>query len=60
MATSDQASERMVSISINIRAGSIPQSIARELEDRIRDVADDYQGVTVAATQDAERPSLRP
>lgn len=60
MAANPQGDERKVSVSINIRAGSIPQSVARELEDRIRDVADDYPGVQVAATQDAERPTLRP
>jgi hypothetical protein len=60
MANGDQAQERKVSVSINIRVGSMTQSQAIELENKLRDVADDYPGVEVSASYGSERPNLRP
>lgn len=59
MANGDQTQERKVSVSINIRTGSMTQSQALELENKIRDVCDDYPGVDVSITHGSERPSFR-
>jgi len=59
MVTDDPA-KRKVSVSINIRAGSMTQAEAQELEDKIRDVADDYPTTEVQASRGPERPSFRP
>jgi len=60
MAIDNQNTERKVSVSINIRASSMSQSQALELENKLRDICDDYQGVDVSAQYGNERPSLRP
>lgn len=59
MATNDQKPERKVSLSISIRVNSMTQEEAQTLEERIRDVADDYTGVEVSATRGTERQSPR-
>lgn len=59
MATNEKPQERRVSLSISIRAGSMTQQQAQELEDKIRDICDDYAGVDVQATKGAERPQFR-
>jgi antibiotic biosynthesis monooxygenase (ABM) superfamily enzyme len=51
--------ERKVSLTITVRIGSITQSQAQEVEDKIRDIADDYPGFEVSAIKSTERPSLR-
>jgi L-asparaginase/Glu-tRNA(Gln) amidotransferase subunit D len=60
MANGDQAQERKVSVSVNIRSGSMTQSQALELENKLRDVCDDYEGVDISVTHGAERPTFRP
>jgi hypothetical protein len=59
MATNDQAQERKVSVSVNIRAGTMTQAQAIELENKLRDVVDDYPGVDITITHGAERPNFR-
>jgi len=51
--------ERKVSLTITVRIGSITQSEAQAIEDKIRDIADDYPGFDVSATKGSERPPLR-
>jgi hypothetical protein len=60
MAGNEPTQERNVSLSINIRTNSMPQSKAVELADKIRDVCDDYEGVDVNVTLGTERQTLRP
>jgi hypothetical protein len=48
---------RMVSVTINVRVNSISQADAQKIEDEIRDIADNYEGVEVIATRGNERPS---
>jgi L-asparaginase/Glu-tRNA(Gln) amidotransferase subunit D len=60
MATNDPTQERKVSVSVNIRAGSMTQSQAIELENKLRDVVDDYKDVDITITHGTERPSFRP
>lgn len=60
MANGDQTQERKVSVSINIRAGSMTQSQAIELENKLRDVVDDYENVDISITHGNERPTFRP
>ena len=60
MANGDQTQERKVSVSINIRTGSMTQSQAIELENKLRDVCDDYSAVDISVTYGSERPTLRP
>lgn len=59
MATNDEKQERKVSVSISIRAGSMTQAEAQALEDRVRDVCDDYTNVDVSATRGQERQTGR-
>lgn len=49
--------ERNVSLIITVRVSSISTSQARELEDKVRDLTDDY-GADVQATSAPERPTL--
>jgi hypothetical protein len=60
MANGDPTQERKVSVSVNIRAGSMTQSQALELENKLRDVVDDYEGVDITITHGNERPTFRP
>lgn len=60
MADNNQAQERKVSVSVSIRSGSMTQSQAIELENILRDVCDDYEGVDISITYGTERPTLRP
>lgn len=60
MALNEQPQERKVSVSINIRTGSMTQTQAIELENKLRDVVDDYEGVDISITHGNERPTFRP
>lgn len=56
MADQPQA-ERKVSLTLTIRINSITQSEAQALEDKIRDLADDF-GAEVLSSRGAERPTF--
>lgn len=60
MANGDPTQERKVSVSVNIRTGSMSQKQAIELENKLRDVCDDYEGVDISITHGNERPTFRP
>lgn len=55
MEANSQTTERKISVSVSVRGGSLTKQQADELEDRIRDVCDDYEGVDVLVTRGAER-----
>lgn len=59
MAQDNTEAERKVSVSVSIRAGSLTKAQAQELEDKIRDLCDDFEGVDVMVTRGAERPQGR-
>lgn len=59
MAADNQTQERKVSLSVSIRVASMTQAQAAELENKIRDVCDDYEGTDVLVTRGEERPALR-
>lgn len=60
MANGNSEQTRKVSVSINIRVGSMSQDQARELENKIREICDDYPNVDVSAQTGNERPTFRP
>ena len=57
MADNNPEFVRMVSVTINVRINSISQADAQRIEDEIRDIADNFDGVEVVATRGNERPN---
>lgn len=56
MLPTDQKPERKVSVFISVRADSLTAAQAQELEDKIRDAADNYPSTDVQASRAPERP----
>lgn len=55
MANGEQKPERTVTLFVSVRIENVPTSTAQEIEDAIRDIADDYPGAQVSANRDAPR-----
>lgn len=56
MATTNDKPIRKVSLRISVLVPSVTPEQAQEIEDKIRDIADDYGVPDVQATRGAERP----
>lgn len=57
MANGEQKPERVVTLFVSVRIENVNTSTAQEIEDAIRDIADDYPGAVVSANRDQVRQS---